>query len=56
VADGQAHYYVVSLSPLVLQHIDIGDGWQLPDAHLRGLRKSDIINYIESTKALEELI
>jgi len=41
-ADGYANYYIVSEKPLILQHIPYGDAWQLPYAHIRGLRLSDI--------------
>jgi len=42
VADGQAMYFIVSDNPLVLRHIPFGDAYQLPYAHVRGLRLSDI--------------
>jgi hypothetical protein len=41
VADGKACYFVKSEKPLVLQHIPLGDAYQIPDAHLRGLRPAD---------------
>lgn len=42
VADGQALYYIYSFSPLILQHIPYLDAYQIPYAHIRGLRKKDI--------------
>lgn len=54
-ADGHALYYVVSLSPLVLQHIPFLDAWRLPDAHIRGLRKQDILDHIARRKAIKGL-
>ena len=42
VADGRAMYYVRSERPLVLAHIPIGDAYQAPGAHIRGLRLADI--------------
>jgi hypothetical protein len=47
VADGYAYYFVVSLSPLVLQHIDYMDGYEISPAYIRGLRKSDIPIYAD---------
>jgi hypothetical protein len=50
VADGQAFYYVVSLSPLVLQYIPYLDNYQLPYAHIRGLRRVDVEQYVLRNK------
>lgn len=55
VADGYAYYFVVSLSPLVLQHIDFLDGYAIPDAHMRGLQTSDVTSLIEFEKAMAKL-
>lgn len=44
VADGYAYYRVVSESPLKIQHIPYLDGYKIPQAHIRGLRKKDIRN------------
>src|SRR3990172_1715372 len=41
-ADGYAQYLVWSVRPLQLVHLDLGDGWAIPDAHARGLRLTDI--------------
>jgi hypothetical protein len=41
VADGKACYLVVSESPFTLQHIPVGDAWQITSAHIRGLRLAD---------------
>lgn len=43
VADGYAWYVVVKDRPLTLQHIPYCDGYRIPDAYIRGLRKQDII-------------
>lgn len=56
VADGYAYYYIVSLSPLVLQHINYSDGWELPPAHIRGLRKEDILWFIDREKSWQKLL
>lgn len=55
VADGYALYYVKSLKPLVLQHIPYGDAWQIPYAHIRGLRLADVQQQIEGNKRMREL-
>jgi len=54
VADGKALYYVESFSPLVIRHIDDSDGWSLPDTHIRGLKKEDVIKRIEGRKLLNK--
>ncbi len=55
IADGYAFYYVKSFSPLVLQLIPYGDSYQIPEAHMRGLRRADIEEMIEREKRLREL-
>ena len=52
VADGYANYFVVSLSPLVLQHIPYLDGYWIDYAHIRGLRREDVEKQIEGKKAM----
>jgi hypothetical protein len=42
IADGYALYLVQKESPLVLQHIPVGDAWAIPREHLRGLRLNDV--------------
>lgn len=42
VADGMAMYMVTSESPLYLAHVNFGDGYMIPAAHLRGLNYGDI--------------
>lgn len=54
-ADGQAYYYVVSFTPLVLQHIPYMDAWKLPEAHLRGLRLKDIDACIKRDVSIKKL-
>lgn len=56
VADGYAHYYIESLTPLVLRHIPFGDAWQANPALIRGLRKQDILADIERRKAWKNLL
>ena len=40
--DGNACYLVVKARPLTLQHIEIGDAWQVPYPQIRGLRFDDV--------------
>lgn len=51
-ADGYASYIVISLSPVKLIHIDIGDGWEYPYAHR--LTTKDIKEEIDSAKQWAE--
>lgn len=55
VADGYAHYLVVSVDPPVLSHIDFCDGYRIPAAHVRGLDAADIRAQIERKNALKRL-
>ncbi len=41
-ADGFARYMVWSSSPLALVHLDLGDGYSVEAALLRGLRVTDV--------------
>jgi hypothetical protein len=42
VADGYAVYVVTKLRPLTLTWVNVGDGYAVPDAHIRGLTKADL--------------
>jgi len=55
VADGYAVYGIVREKPLHLCHINEGDGYQIPDAHIRGLNLADVREMIRCEKALAEL-
>lgn len=55
VADGHAHYFVQSLSPLVLRWINYLDGYQIPYAYIRGLRRADVEQMIHAKIAFEKL-
>lgn len=41
-ADGHAVYEVRGQKRYTLHHVPVGDAWEIPYAHLRGLRKDDI--------------
>ena len=53
VADGQAQYVVVSLKPVTLIHLDIGDAWDFQYANR--LTASDIRKKIKAQKVIQEL-
>jgi hypothetical protein len=53
VADGYAMYLIVSLKPVALMHLPLGDAWDFQYAHR--LTKKDIIEKINQQKALAEL-
>lgn len=53
-ADGYAQYMVWSTSPLQLIHLNLGDGWQVEDALIRGLRLADIRDMVDRSKRLHE--
>jgi hypothetical protein len=52
VADGGACYIVKSRKPLVLQHIDYCDGYQIPYAMMRGLRLVDVEHRISDERRI----
>jgi len=54
-ADSYALYVVVKESPLTLQHVDVGDGWQIPAAHIRGLTRADVLAQIKWDRKLKNL-
>lgn len=54
-ADGYAVYRVTKERPLTLQHIDYGDAWQVPDAHLRGIRFEDVVQAQMRARARRKL-
>ncbi len=51
-ADGYARYVVLSLKPVVLIHLPVGDAWQYP--YIERLLAKDIIARIRSDKSLAE--
>lgn len=51
VADGKAAYLVTKESPLTLQHVPLGDGYQIDPAHIRGLRKADVLAMMRQERA-----
>ena len=55
VADGYARYMVWTVKPLALVHLELGDAWQIPAAHSRGLRLSDVKAQVEYDTRLQKL-
>jgi hypothetical protein len=52
IADGYAEYMVVSLRPLTLIHLPLGDAWRMPAPFERGLTAADIRDQVERAKKL----
>lgn len=55
VGDGAAVYMVAEGSTTFLVHCPIGDAWSIPEAHARGLRKSDIRDMIRREQRMRDL-
>jgi hypothetical protein len=55
VADGYARYMVWRQSPLSLVHLDLMDGYRIPEAHARGLNLADIKALVARDDALAAL-
>jgi hypothetical protein len=55
VADGKACYYVQSEKPLVLRHIQFGDGYAIDMAHIRGLRIEDVQRQVDLDRQFRKL-
>lgn len=53
VADGYAQYMVVSMKPLQLMHLPLGDAWHYQ--YVNRLTASDIKKQIDSSKAMSKL-
>ena len=53
VADGYAQYMVISMKPLRLVHIPLGDAWDFQYAHR--LTAKDVQEKIDGQKSLEKL-
>lgn len=55
VADGFAMYRVSKASPLTLEHVPYGDAWQIQVAHVRGIRKADVLEQARSARAMARI-
>ena len=54
-ADGYARYMVMDTSPVTLIHLPLGDAWNLPAAHLRGINLKDIKQQVEGERLFGSL-
>lgn len=54
IADGYAHYVVLSLKPCALIHLELGDAYQMP--YIERLTASDIRQAIVQQEAFERLL
>lgn len=55
VADGYARYLVKRSKPLELVHLCVGDGYQVPSAHIRGLTLADVRREVEWVRKLDKV-
>jgi hypothetical protein len=53
IADGAAMYVIWNTKTLI--HCPVGDAWQIPDAHARGLRAADLRDLVNRRKRMAEL-
>jgi hypothetical protein len=55
IADGKALYLVAKAQPLTLTPIPFMDGYQIPDAYIRGLTLDDVRDQVKRAKAMAAL-
>jgi len=55
VADGSAVYMVVKQKPLLVAHVNVGDGYRVDPIMIRGLRLSDVRERVARDKAMAKL-
>lgn len=56
VADSYAIYLITREKPLTLCQLPIGSGWHIPDAHMRGLNKEDIVSLLAKERAIHKFL
>lgn len=54
-ADGHAVYMVTSERPLKIAHVEVGDGWNIEPALIRGLRLAEVQAMLESERKMQSL-
>lgn len=54
VGDGAAEYVILSLRPLALVHVPLGDAWRIPDVVARGLTAADLRAYVDAPRLFGE--
>lgn len=55
IADGYAQYVVWKQKPLQLIHLAVGDAWQIPEAHGRGINLTDVRAMVQRDKSMAEI-
>lgn len=55
IADGSAEYMVKRMKPVELLWLPLGDAWQIPEAHERGLRASDVRQLVDTARAYSNM-
>lgn len=55
VADGYAQYMVLSTKPLALMHIESGDAYSIPAAHMRGLNLTEVKKLVKYEEGMAKL-
>lgn len=53
IADGKARYAIYNYRTLI--HLATGDAYDIPDAHMRGLKKDDIVKAVKRIGGLRAL-
>jgi hypothetical protein len=56
IADGYATYMVVKQKPLMVAHVNSGDGYQVDPIMIRGLRVSDVRERVARDKAFYKAV
>lgn len=55
-ADSFAMYRVIKDTPLTLQHVPYCDAWQISAAHIRGLRRADVVTMLFADQELTRVL
>jgi len=55
-ADSYAVYRVTKDTPLTLQHVPYYDAWQISAAHIRGLRRADVVKMLFGDQELARVL
>lgn len=55
-ADSYAMYRVTKDKPLTLQHVPYYDAWQISAAHIRGLRRGDVVKMLFGDQELARVL
>ena len=53
IADGYAQYMIWDGRSMI--HLPLGDAWQIPEAHARGLRLADLRENVRRERAIADL-